>query len=651
MKKLAIILALFLAFYSLGYAQTSKIDSLLGFLNSHTVADTIRINALIDLVRSYQKVDLEEGKNIAEEAESLSLEIDYPLGLANSLYNLSFYYWNIGKNDTSIMLCKKALTVFDNINSTEGQLKCYNRIAVNYYLIGDYSKAIDFYYKALGLINSSLDKLEIANLYNNIGVLFADLKEYDKALEYSLKALELKNNVKDSYSIGISLCNVGIFSLRSNNYDGALNYLNQSLKHNLKIKNNYVLSETYEGLGNLYDLLGKYDSAYYYHQKGLDLVLKYGSYGQISRAYNSFGNHYLKQNDLNNALKYGIKALNVGTSEKEQILASHQILFKTYALMHKYKEAYKHLLAYKQIFEELKKDQGLKKLSVHEKELQLKSLEEKVKLEIEYLKKARLLILIALVFSLIVIILITYILVLKSRKNKYLKKVGDTRDQMLKIISHDFRSPLISLGSTLQTIPYLIENKDYETLLKLSYKDSESVSRVLSLIDSLISWTLSQNDNIPYNPDTYSLHEITSFIFELYMPVAAYKKIDFQVKIDQGVKVFADKNILNTILRNLVNNAIKFTPENGKVIVSAEINSNKVKISVKDTGIGIEKDKLDTIFEIREVKKAGTKGEKGSGLGLFFCKEFVSKNKGEIWVESQPGLGSTFTFTVPKAKT
>ncbi|MFC2104002.1 tetratricopeptide repeat protein [Bacteroidota bacterium] len=647
MRNLAIILFLIIASYTIAFSQTKKIDSLITFLNSYTAEDTIRVNALIDLAQSYQQVDLEKGKNLAEEAEKISLDINYPKGVANSLYNLGFYYWIIGRNDTSIILCTRALAIFKDINSADGQMKSYNRIAVNYYLIGDYERAIDIYYICLDLIKSAKDEKEIANVYNNLGIVYGYLNDFEKALEYSIKALELKYRIKDSYSIGISLSNVGVYYLKAKNYKEAHKYLKQSLNHNTKIKNNYVLSETYQELGNLYDKLGKYDSAFYYHQKGLELVLKYGSYGQISRSYNLIGNHYFIQNNFKKALEYGTKAVNIETNEKLHILNTYNLLYKSHAKLKDYKKAYEYLFSYNQLNTELKTDESIKKLSIREKELQLKLQKEKAKLEIENYKKQRLLTLTALIFSVVLIFLISYILYLKSKKNIRLQKASETRDKMMKIISHDFRSPLISIGNTMQLIPNLIENKDYETVTRLSTKDAESVSRVLSLIDNLISWTLSQNENIPYNPEKYNLIRMSSFIFDLYNPVANYKNIELKNNIPATLEVFADKNILNTVLRNLINNAIKYTSENGSVTVFAEQDKSAVTIIVTDTGIGISEEQLNNIFSLDHEKRLGTKKEIGNGLGLFFCKEFVLKNKGDIWVESQVGKGSTFYFTVP----
>ncbi len=152
------------------------------------------------------------------------------------------------------------------------------------------------------------------------------------------------------------------------------------------------------------------------------------------------------------------------------------------------------------------------------------------------------------------------------------------------------------------------------------------------------------------NPDNYNLKDISSDITEIYKPVAEFKQIKLVNKITTDYNIYADKNILRTILRNLINNAIKFTHEKGEISIAAEQQNGNIKLCIQDNGIGMDQKKLKNIFSIEKDKSLGTKGEKGNGLGLFFCKEFALKNQGDIWVESELGKGSVFYFTVPKSK-
>ncbi|MGC9342308.1 MAG: sensor histidine kinase, partial [Bacteroidales bacterium] len=170
---------------------------------------------------------------------------------------------------------------------------------------------------------------------------------------------------------------------------------------------------------------------------------------------------------------------------------------------------------------------------------------------------------------------------------------------------------------------------------------------LLTLIDNLLNWALSQQGKIPYNPQMLHVKGLISEAVELYQSSAELKKIELIDETREDILIFADKNMIHTVIRNLLNNAIKFTPENGKVYLGASVKNNKAQLWVKDTGVGIKDKHKEKVFEIANGNGNGTKGETGKGLGLFFCKEFVEINHGEIFMDSKINKGTTITFTLP----
>jgi signal transduction histidine kinase len=235
-------------------------------------------------------------------------------------------------------------------------------------------------------------------------------------------------------------------------------------------------------------------------------------------------------------------------------------------------------------------------------------------------------------------------------QNDKLSKSNEMKDQMFRIIAHDLRSPLIAMDDVARLIPYAIEEKDFDSLNNLSASLQNSVSRILDLTDNLLSWSMSQSDEMTYNPDNISLYETGKQTLEIYYALARMKQINLMNNIDTGIYVYADKNILMTVLRNLINNALKFTKEEGMVSLGAHSDNDKVVAWVRDTGIGMDEDRIQTIFDLEKTRSAGTNGETGNGLGLFFCKKFVQVNKGEIDVRSEKGEGTIVYFTLPKAE-
>ena len=169
-----------------------------------------------------------------------------------------------------------------------------------------------------------------------------------------------------------------------------------------------------------------------------------------------------------------------------------------------------------------------------------------------------------------------------------------------------------------------------------------------ALLEDLLKWTSTQSGKIPFKPQNLSFSDICKNILETLNKNADAKNITIKSSIIDNISVFADSDMLKTVLRNLVSNAIKFTNKGGTIIISTKENSENVTISVSDNGIGIIPDKLTNLFDISHRQTTrGTEKESGTGLGLILCKEFVEKNGGKIWVESEVGKGSDFKFTLP----
>jgi signal transduction histidine kinase len=232
-----------------------------------------------------------------------------------------------------------------------------------------------------------------------------------------------------------------------------------------------------------------------------------------------------------------------------------------------------------------------------------------------------------------------------SEQNNQLQKLLNTQNKLFSIIAHDLRSPLVSIYNISQLIGFYIEDKEYETLGETTKMLDQKTNQILELTDNLLSWSKSQTGSFQPLWTSLSLNEIFKECLELYGPIAVDKNITIDCWDQDDLLVWADRNMVKTICRNLVNNAIKFTHKNGRIKVWQEPCQQFARISVKDSGIGIDPAKLELLFEIGDEKiTAGTEGEKSTGLGLSVCKEFADAMKGKIWVESQPGLGSQFTF-------
>jgi PAS domain S-box-containing protein len=228
-----------------------------------------------------------------------------------------------------------------------------------------------------------------------------------------------------------------------------------------------------------------------------------------------------------------------------------------------------------------------------------------------------------------------------------------SKDRFFSIIAHDLRNPFVVLINNSDMLINHYYKMDDEKKLVMIKRISEASKFNYSLLENLLEWSRNQMGNIQYNPSMVNLSEIVSKTTNILQSFAMNKNITMNININNEYFAHCDSDILNTVLRNLISNAIKFSNENSSIEIKAQVyvqNTDFIKISIKDNGVGMSDEQIKNLFKLESNKSSvGTKNEKGSGLGLILCHDFVTMNKGHIWVESEENKGSTFFFTIPKA--
>ena len=238
-----------------------------------------------------------------------------------------------------------------------------------------------------------------------------------------------------------------------------------------------------------------------------------------------------------------------------------------------------------------------------------------------------------------------------TSKTIELQKLNLAKDKFFSIIAHDLKSPFNSIIGFSEVLKEDIRSLDYDTILKYVRLINDSAVSTFKLLEDLLEWANSRWGKTTPKRLSINLYEL--FRDELYIlnKLAVEKSIQLILQIPDDFMIFADKNMIKTVLRNLISNAIKFTKSNGIIEISATYVNQQAEISVSDNGIGMNQDTIDNLFNIEvNVSTPGTENEKGTGLGLLICKEFVEQHGGKIWVESEPGKGSTFRFVIPPEK-
>lgn len=235
-----------------------------------------------------------------------------------------------------------------------------------------------------------------------------------------------------------------------------------------------------------------------------------------------------------------------------------------------------------------------------------------------------------------------------KKQNEELRQLNAAKDKFFSIIAHDLKNPFSAIIGLSEILLERIEQKDIESIDRYAGFIHQSSQKALNLLMNLLEWSQVQTGMMKFNPEYFKLHDLMQEILELLVCNATQKNIRIDNHISEDTVVFADKNMISTVIRNLTSNAIKYTPLNGQIQLSAQPLENEVVFVISDNGIGISPQESELLFKIDGVhSRPGTQMERGTGLGLILCKDFVLKNNGEIWMESTEDVGSTFFFSLP----
>lgn len=230
-----------------------------------------------------------------------------------------------------------------------------------------------------------------------------------------------------------------------------------------------------------------------------------------------------------------------------------------------------------------------------------------------------------------------------------LRRINAEKDKFFSVIAHDLKSPFnVFLGFTEMMVDDL-PSMTLSQIQEIAFSLRQSATNLYQLLENLLEWSLMQRDITRFDPKPFLLNPKIKESLQLVLESASNKEIEFSNTVSEDIQVYADENMLKSIIRNLATNALKFTSKGGKItIVAMSGNDNGVEVSIMDTGIGMNNDMLDKLFRLDEyTSRKGTDGELSTGLGLLLCKDFVEKHGGEIWAESEVGKGSVFHFNIP----
>ncbi len=657
-------------------------------------------NQLIDSLRSTYSKSKSTSDRIAT---SNKLGIEYAdlgdVDSSNIWLNLSLDL-SLSTDDNS-MIARNYMDLAENSFKIDGDmasaLDYYNkalpynlklgdpsRIGNNYFNIGKVVNnqgngplSLENFQKCLPYFEQLKDSTAIAQVYNSMGIVFSKQEDFEQSIFYHEKAIGIQKRLGLLSNVGINYNNIGLTYKKMGDLEKALVFYRMGLETEKEIGFLPLKGALMNNIGTVMELQGHYDSAIYYQLEAL-FNFEQGNYGPgFGWAYKGLGSTYLAKSQIDNAIRYGEKAFKKGedTDELDLISQSSEILAKAYASSGKYQEAYYYQNLFKQYSDSLLNAEKIKKVATMEYAYQYQKANELQALELqkqEELYRAQLdrevLLRNGFITGLVVIIFFLGLLYYSYRqkqkanevleeKNKIiseqasnLKELNGTKDKFFSIISHDLRGPMNIFQGLSYMIKAALEDKEYEELDKFADNVREISLQVSELLDNLLTWAVQQQNEFPYNPEKINLKSCIDENIAIFSSIAAAKQIEFKSDIRQDAMLWADKNSLMTILRNLISNAMKFTPSNGKVSLSCDTAREYTVVRVKDTGKGIPKDKINTLFDEESIKFShGTSGEKGVGLGLQLVRDFVKLNNGKIEVDSSQNEGTIFSVYLPSS--
>ncbi len=596
--------------------------------------------------------------------------IDNQMGMSKINFDLAAIYKIQGNSELAIENYEKVLIYFTKINNSLYIAITLNNIAVVYQMQGRLTEAIQYYYKILELFEKNNNKAGLISAYNNIGIVLEIQKKYDEALLNYEKSLEISTELNRFFEMTNTMSNISNIYLLQQKYNKALLQIKQAVEINIKSNNSIGEANNYMQICELYCKTENYDSAKVYVEKSKilnkelrDKILEYKIlyYG---------ANIDYSENKIETALEKALDAHNliikVGDVEKQREV--NLLICKLYETNNNYEKSLFYYKNYKLYSDSITKNDNLKKTELIQaeyeylqKETNLLQENEKHLQEITKQRYTILIFVIALVAIFIILLLIyrkkqqkqkDYLLLqnkniqIKEQSeeikqqaeglittNEKLVELDKYKQSVTNMIVHDLKNPLSS-------IIYLSKN---ETVI---YSANQMYNLVNNMLDvSKFEEAKMQIDNIYIN-----LHEVVRSAFNHTKYVVLQKNIKFVNNVKSNIFVFTDKDLVERILINLINNASKFSDNNGNITINSEIVKNKIlKISVTDTGRGISEDNLDKIFD--RFSHTSEKNEFSStGLGLTFCKMAIHAMNEKIGVESKIDKGSVFWFTLPFAE-
>lgn len=540
------------------------------------------------------------------------------------------------EKDIPVLLLKvDDLLARDELKEASG---VYNDIALFYWEKKDLNLAVDYFNKSYKLNEKLNSEGGMAMISSNLAMIYCDKNQYEKGIEYFNKVISYRRSTGDKVAISSNLINISIAENNLKKFDSSVEHLEEALKLSMEINDTKQMRACYGMLAETYEKMGNVEKTMHYF-----------------KFYKSFNDLVGRKQEKEFTKKIADNEVMLLKLENESHKKELDLLRKQgelTALSDEMQLLYENV-SKKELVLKLK-DEEAKAIKIEiEKEKEKNFYEEKI---INYLSWGAGTIILLLIGLLMILY---YIFRFRTRTNQLLKirnaeiieqktkieLANVNKDKLLSILGHDLRGPFATFKNLIQ----LMDMKVLSTEDAVEHiKNMSSVAdSTLLMLDNTLIWARGQAQGSSYSPENISIKNITKEILDFLNETAKLKNIELIDYISDDIITFSDENQVRIILRNLLSNAIKFTPSGGKISVGAQkLDDSFTAVRVTDSGVGMKPEDCSKLFGENHFTKSGTQNEKGTGLGLLLCKEYIEANGGTIEVSSELNKGTTFAFTL-----
>ncbi|MCW3108041.1 MAG: ATP-binding region ATPase domain protein [Segetibacter sp.] len=563
----------------------------------------------------------------ADQGIALARKINFKKAEADITRFKGMMTWNFLHQNITYDLYNAALSLSKEIGDKEGEAYSYDRLGIASFYNKKYSEAIQYFEKARKIFTELKNKEGLGYVYSHLNWVFTTKKEYYTALEAGRKSLNVRIDSKNDEGTSNSLADIGL-TYSNLNQDSAIFYLEKAISLDKAKQMELLLAEHTGLLSDLYLQWGNYDKALEYANESYLLGCKNNSIRQMEKTSKVIASAYEKQNNYQKALEF----LHIYYDAKDSLFnAEINKNIVQQEMQYKYDKE-KEVAANKEKFTKVILISVILLLSIIAVIIQIGRRRKQKDNEVLKLKNNE----------------------ISQQKEEILKQaeqlqeLNKMKNSLFSVISHDLRSPI---GSTLLLLELLEEKSlSEDEFLETLPRIIDQLKQTSGLLDNLLLWAKTLMDGKRVFAGKFDLAEITKKNIDLIEISAKKKSISIINKILNPVYVNADMAMIDVVFRNLLSNGVKFCRPGDAITISAKILDSVIEVKIQDTGVGISASKVSSLFVAQSVTTKGTENEVGTGLGLILCKEFVERNGGKIWVESDLGTGSAFYFTIPRQK-